>query len=484
MPFTPLYIDGQWRPSSTDETFEVRNPQSNKVVGTSASASSQDCKDAVEAAARAFTTWEHVGLSQRRDIFIKAADILRDKYRDKVSAAVADELAITSWVHIDLMSSDRNLRFTASSVNELNGEAVPSFLPGAHTFVQKRPHGVIVGIAPWNVPMTLAIRAIAVPIICGNTVVLKSSEVSPRSQSFVAEIFHEAGLPKGVLNFISIARENAPALTAELIAHPCVRKINFAGSDRVGKILAAEAAKYLKPCVFELGGKAPAVVLNDADIEEASKAIIFGAMANSGQVCMSTERVIVQREASEVLISTVSALCKSIKAGDPTVDPSAKLTALFSAQSAENVLGLIQDAKDSGAGVLLGDCKRDGAIIQPHIITGVKPGMKIWDRETFGPVIVVAVVDTVDQAVELANSSDYSLTASVWTRNVHSAIEVASRIRASVTNINGQTMHVEPAAPMAGLGGASGYGCFDIANFTDKRTIIIHPPYQVYPTFG
>jgi acyl-CoA reductase-like NAD-dependent aldehyde dehydrogenase len=160
MPFVPLYIDGQWRPASTDETFEVRNPQSNKVVGTSASASSQDCKDAVEAAAKAFTTWEHVSLSQRRDIFIKAADILRDKYKDKVSAAVADEIAATSWVHIDLMvstaglyhldmfnleskSSDRNLRFIASSVNELNGEAIPSFLPGAHTFVQRRPHGVM-----------------------------------------------------------------------------------------------------------------------------------------------------------------------------------------------------------------------------------------------------------------------------------------------------------------------------------------------------
>ena len=176
--------------------------------------------------------------------------------------------------------------------------------------------------------------------------------------------------------------------------------------------MAAEAAKYLKPCVLELGGKAPAVVsnynmirqmptelqdgqvLNDADIEEASKAIIFGAMANSGQVCMSTERVIVQREASEALISAVSALCKSIKAGDPTVDPSVKLTALFSAQSAENVLGLIQDAKDSGAGVLLGDCKRDDAIIQPHIVTGVKPGMKIWDRETFGPGMHCALLVT------------------------------------------------------------------------------------------
>jgi acyl-CoA reductase-like NAD-dependent aldehyde dehydrogenase len=171
----------------------------------------------------------------------------------------------------------------------------------------------------------------------------------------------------------------------------------------VGKILAAEAAKYLKPCVFELGGKAPAVVshhnmirnispelqdrqvLNDADVEEASRAIVFSAMVNNGQICMSTERVIMQREVSEALTSAVLAICKNIKAGDPTADSSVKLTALFSADSAANVLSLIQDAKDAGAGLLLGDLKRDGAVIQPHLLTGVKPGMRLWDKESFGP---------------------------------------------------------------------------------------------------
>jgi len=347
--------------------------------------------------------------------------------------------------------------------------------------VQRRAHGVCLSIAPWNAPVVLTFRAVAIPIICGNTIVLKSSEYSARSQEVVVEVLHEAGLPAGVLNYVSMSRESSPKLTAELIGHPAVRHINFTGSDRVGKILAAEAAKYLKPCVFELGGKAPAVILDDADIDAAARAVVQGAMQHSGQICMSTERAIVTARAADAFLARVTALAGQLKAGDPFADPSVKLSCLFSEGSAANVVGMLTEAKEAGAEVVLGDLTHKGAVVQPHVLRGVKPGMRAWDRESFGPVIGIAVAETVDEAVELANASDYSLTASVWSKDIVQALAVAGRIRAGSIAINGLTFHSEASLGHAGLGGATGYGRFDIDNFTIKRMIVITPPGQKYP---
>ncbi|KAJ7253726.1 aldehyde dehydrogenase domain-containing protein [Mycena haematopus] len=248
--------------------------------------------------------------------------------------------------------------------------------------MKMRAMGVIFGIAPWNAPFGLTLRAIAVPLMCGNTVVIKSSEYSPRTQALAGQLFHEAGFPSGVLNYISMSRESSPELTAQIIAHPLVRKINFTGSDRVGRIIATEAAQHLKPTVLELGGKAPAVVLNDASIPDAANAIVWGAMLHSGQICMSTERVIVQRLAFPALIAQIKTLAASLTAGD---SGDAKLRPLFSEGSAANVLGMLSEAKDAGAEVLLGDLGRDGAVVRPHLVAGVGPGMRLWERESFGP---------------------------------------------------------------------------------------------------
>ncbi|KAF8056650.1 Aldehyde/histidinol dehydrogenase [Lyophyllum atratum] len=386
-PYTPLFIDGQWVPSSTNATFDVVNPASGQVVGQSASASSGDCKAAVDAAAKAFETWEHSSLAERRAVLIKAAELVAtDRYKAKITETTQTETAAMDyWCNFNWYVANNTLLTAAGLVNELGGQTLPSAVPGAKLEVHRRAMGVILSIAPWNAPFTLTLRAIAIPIICGNTVVLKSSEYSPRSQAVAVELLHEAGLPKGVLNYVSMSREAAPAFTAELIAHPKVRKINFTGSDRVGRIIAIEAAKHLKPCILELGGKAPVVVLEDADIAEAAKAIVSGAMAHSGQVCMSSERIIVQRGAAKRLISAVSALCVGLTAGDPATDPQVRLGALFTVGSAENVVEAIREAVDAGAYLKLGNLRREGAVVQPHLLYGVKPGMKLWDRESFGP---------------------------------------------------------------------------------------------------
>ncbi|KAH8093260.1 aldehyde dehydrogenase [Cristinia sonorae] len=484
--FTSLLVDGEFRPSLSDKSFEVRNPYTGLVVGHAASATSEDCKDAIETAGKAFSTWEHSTFEQRRSVFLKAADLLEtERYKEKIISAIRDETAAADHMHyFNTASPAAAFRDVAGLVGELKGETFPSQIPGGHVVAQRRAMGVIFAVSPWNAPMLLSVRAVAVPIICGNTVVFKCSEVTPRTQSIVAEVLFEAGLPRGVLNFLCMDTQDAPSLTSEIIAHPLIRKINFTGSDRVGRILAIEAAKYLKPCVFELGGKAPVVVLDDADTEQASRAIVSSAIMNSGQICMSTERVIVQRKAAETLVPAITKLMGMVKAGDYRTHPE-RLSSLFAEGSAANLVSMITEAEAEGAIVMVGDKKREGAIVQPHVLMNVRPGMKMWDRETFGPVLVIAVADTIDEIIEVTNASDYTLVAGLWTKDVHTALDVAGRVRSGWVNINGPSVHLEAMRGHCGLGGASGYGHFDIDNFTDVRMIVIHPagPRQ-YPLVG
>lgn len=481
-PFTPLFIDGASVPAHGDATYEVRNPLTGDLAGTAAAASYEDCVAAIEAAQRAFKSWKRTTLDARRDIMGKAADLLAtDKYKAKIAIALKEEVAATPiWGYACWLASQGDIRNVAPMVERLRGEYFPSSTAGGHVQVRRKPWGVVFGIAPWNAGPALAIRAVACAILCGNTVVLKASEVTPRTHAVVAEVFEEAGLPKGVLNYLSISREASPELVAKIIAHPLVRHVNFTGSDRVGKIIAVEAAKSLKPCVLELGGKAPAVVLDDADLESAAKAIIWASMINSGQVCQSTERVIVQRGVAEALTSKMVALAQTVRAGNGYTD-GAKLSAVFSEPAAESIVNMIKEAHGEGAVVLLGDMARQGALVQPHIVKDVKPGMKLWERETFGPVVVVAEVDTLEEAVEMANASEYSLTSAVWTQDIDRIEAVAPEIQAGFTNINGPTFHRESMISLHGFGGASGYGRFDVDAFTEKHVLVTHSRDRQYP---
>ncbi|KAK0496525.1 Aldehyde/histidinol dehydrogenase [Armillaria luteobubalina] len=467
LPFTPLFINGQKVPSSDNKTFDVVNPYSHAVVGRAASATSGDCLAASRCSPGS--------LQDRKDVLVKAATIQLILQSLKEETATPVDFCMFNW-----SSSQQFLRDTAKLGDLLGDEKTTSDrVPGAEVLSSEKGNGSL-ALHPWNAPIVLTLRSIAVPILCGNTVVLKSSELSPWSQFIVAELFQEAGLPAGVLNLVSVSREDSPALTAEIIAHPFVRKINFTGSDRVGRIIAGEAAKYLKPCVFELGGKAPAIVLDDADIDAAAKAIVSGALLYSGQVCMSTSRVLVQRGVSDALTEKICGLCKSLKAGDPYTDPTTKISALFSEPSAENVLSMFREAIGEGAQVLVGDVTRDGSVIQPHVFTGVKQGTRLWEREAFGPELSITTFETIDEAIELANMSDYTLSSSLWTSDLGAAEKLAPQIRTGYANINGSTIHSESFLGLIGLGGSSGYGRFSIEDFTDRCLVVFHPPRQ-YP---
>ncbi|KAI0312825.1 aldehyde dehydrogenase [Amylostereum chailletii] len=482
LPFVPLYINNERRPSSTGATFPVINTYSNAPVTTSASASPADCIAAIESAQAAFPAWEATSPLARMAVFVRAAGIMETStWQAKVLAAIEEETASSSyWAGYNGGRAAMSMHMAAAMANELKGETFPSTVPGGYAVVQRRAQGVIYSVVPWNGPIPLTIRGVVIPAICGNTVILRPSEFSPRIQSLVMDAMIEAGLPPGVVNFLPMSAQDTPTLTPIIIGHPYVRTITFTGSDRVGKLIAMEAAKYLKPCVLELGGKAPSVVLADADIAQAARGLVFGGMLNSGQICMSTERVIVERPALEPLLEAIKQATENLATGDPATS---QITPLFTETSAGTVVELIREAQEAGAEVIVGDVKKDGALVRPHVVVGAKRGMRLWEKESFGPILSIAVAESVDHAVELANDSEYTLTSALWTKDVHKAMDVARRIRAGSTNINGPTIQSETGLGIAGLGGGSGYGRFDVDHFTDKRILTFHPPERTYSGF-
>ena len=224
---------------------------------------------------------------------LKAADLLEARAAD-FSKAMTEEIGATGpWGGFNVFFAASLLREAASLTTQITGEIIPADKPGVLSLAVRQPAGVVLGIAPWNAPVILGVRAVAAPLACGNTVILRSSEVCPKTHSLIIEVMNEAGFPKGVVNLISNAPEDAPKIVKALIAHPAIKRVNFTGSSRVGKEIAKLCAEHLKPVLLELGGKAPLVVLDDADIDAAVDAAIFGAFANQGQICMSTERLIV-----------------------------------------------------------------------------------------------------------------------------------------------------------------------------------------------
>ncbi|KAF8893638.1 Aldehyde/histidinol dehydrogenase [Mucidula mucida] len=436
--------------------FEVVNPVSKGLVGTAAAASIEDCTDAIEAAARAFQTWQFSTTAKRRAIFEKACALLQTaEYEKKMIAALQDEVGANP--HAAAFNWRITVAFASAALAAL-GQLTTELSP--RLSIPQLTLASALSCCPWNLPGGLSVLTTFYPIIFGNTVVLKPSEYAPRSQAFVLDVLQAAGLPNGVLNLIPMSRDSSPQLIPHIIAHCSIRKVVFVGSGRVGRIVAMEAAKHLKPCFLELGGKVPAIVLDDVvDVNKVAKDIVSGSFWQSGQACIATERVIVQRGVSEALLASICRMAKDFKFIDP----------LISAGAVSNFLGMVEEAKNAGAEVLLSDFKGEGLVVRAHIMKDVRPGMRLWDEELFGP------VDTVEEAIEMANASDHSLMAAIWTADADVAKKVATRLRSTYVNINGSTVFCEPTHPIASAGsGASGFGEFNVREFTYKQITVTH----------
>ncbi|GMM93391.1 aldehyde dehydrogenase [Qipengyuania sp. MTN3-11] len=467
-------------------TFTRLNPLTGEVATTAMAASVGDADAAAEAAAAAFPAWSNLGPNARRAALNKAADALEAK-ADAFVEAMMDEIGATEgWARFNLMLAAGMVREAAALTTQIGGEIIPSDKPGCIAMALREPVGVILGIAPWNAPIILGVRAIAVPLACGNTVVLKASEQCPRTHSLIAEAFAEAGLPEGAVSIVTNAPKDAAEIVGALIDNAHVRRINFTGSTAVGRIIAKRAADHLKPVLLELGGKAPLIVLEDADIDEAVKAAAFGAFMNQGQICMSTERIIVVDSIADAFVDKFAAKVGTMPVGDPR-EGKTPLGAVVDSKTVGHVRSLIAEAVSNGAVQVNGGdvlSKGGGVLMPAHVIDKVTPDMKLFRDESFGPVVGVIRARDEDHAIELANDTEYGLSASVFTRDTARGLKVARQIKSGICHVNGPTVHDEAQMPFGGVK-ASGYGRFGgragIDSFTELRWITIETEPGHYP---
>ena len=462
--------------------FERLNPMTGEVASSAAAMKPGDIPAIAEKAQAGFEQWSKMGPNARRAVLMKAADALEARKEDFVAAMMGEIGATAGWAMFNLGLAASMVREAASLTTQIAGEVIPSDKPGTLSMALREPVGVILGIAPWNAPIILGVRAIATPLACGNAVILKASENCPRTHSLIIEAFAEAGFPDGTVNIVTNAPEDAADVVGALIDAPEVRRINFTGSTKVGKIIAKRAAEHLKPVLLELGGKAPLVVLEDADLDEAVKAAAFGAFMNQGQICMSTERIIVVDAVADEFAARFKEKVGGMAVGDPR-EGNTPLGAVVDQRTVDCVSSLIQDALGKGAEQLVGG-DANGVLMPAHVIDKVTPEMNLFRDESFGPVVAITRARDEAHAVELANDTEYGLSASVFTRDIAKGLKIARQIQSGICHVNGPTVHDEAQMPFGGMK-ASGYGRFGgkagIDAFTELRWITVETEPGHYP---
>jgi acyl-CoA reductase-like NAD-dependent aldehyde dehydrogenase/ABC-type branched-subunit amino acid transport system ATPase component len=462
-------------------TFDRIDPFTGNVASRAAAASIGDAIAAADAAAAAFPAWAAIGPGERRRMLLKAADLLNAKGAEFSALMTAECGAIGPWGHFNSHFAASLMREAAAMTTQVAGEVIPSDKPNNLAMAIRQPVGVVLGMAPWNAPVILGVRAIAMPLACGNTVVLKASEMCPGTHALIGTIMREAGLPPGVVNVVTNAPADASKVVETLISHPAVRRINFTGSTKVGRIIAETAARFLKPVLLELGGKAPMVILDDADLDEAVKAAAFGCFANMGQICMSTERLIVDEKVADAFVEKFAAKARSLPHGDPRGH--VILGSLVTKEAVARNKELLDDAVAKGARVAAGG-EFNGTVVSATVLDRVTPAMRIYTEDSFGPVKPVIRVKDTEEAIRVANDTEYGLSAAVFGKDIARALGVAKRIQSGICHINAPTVHDEGQMPFGGTK-ASGYGRFGgkaaIDEFTELRWITIQTGPHPYP---
>ncbi|PNS20359.1 Aldehyde dehydrogenase [Sphaceloma murrayae] len=467
--------------SPSTPVIPVHNSHSSTPVHHFASATPSQCTSAVSSAWHAFQTsasphpfpWKRAPATLRRDLLLRVATLFETRRATLVDLQKRETSCDDTWANINVTLAVNYIREIASCVTQIAGTIPPIDKPDTMAFVYKDPVGVALVIPPWNGALVLAGRAVTTAIAAGCTVVMKASELSPGCHHAIYQIFKEAGLPAGVLNVVCARREDAAQVTEEMIKDDRVRKIEFIGSAAVGRQIGIVAAKYLKPVLMELGGKCPAIVLDDADVGRAAVLCAKGAVLNHGQICFSTERIIVMRGVSEEFLGKVKGVVESTEAGGAVSEGIAK-----------HAVDVLQDAKEKGAEFLTGGPQMtEGNKVKPSLVVvdvkAKRDELRIVDEETFGPSASVYIVDTEEEAVELANRSAYGLNATVHTTNLERGIKIGRELEYGQVHINSITVFTSATGPQGGRSGkSSGWGrqnaMYGLNEYLDEKFITYH----------
>jgi len=478
-----MLIQGQSTAASGGAVFVRHNPLDGTPATQAPAATAEDAVRAVEAAQQALPEWAALGPGERRRLLMQATTALEARGSDFAAAMASETGASAQWAGFNVHLAANMLLEAAALTTQIQGQIIPSDVPGSLAMAMRQPAGVVLGMAPWNAPVILATRAVATPLACGCTVVLKGSELCPATHALIIEALQDSGLPAGVVNFITHAQQDAASVVEAMIAHPAVRRINFTGSTRVGRAIAQTCAKYLKPAILELGGKAPFVVLDDADIDAAVAACTFGCFANSGQICMSTERIIVDNAIADIFVEKLVARAKALPLGDPRDTQPVVLGSVVDMATVEKANRLLDDALAKGAHLLCGG-QANSTLMPATLLDNVTADMEVFHEETFAPLKAIVRVNGEEEAIAAANDNVLGLASAVHTQDSARGWRVAARLEAGICHINGPTVHDEAQMPFGGMK-QSGYGRFGgqagIEAFTELRWITMQTASRHYP---
>lgn len=466
----PLLINGE--EVTTKTTFPVTSPTSLENIWQSSSASVDDAKAATKAAQAAFPAWSKMKPAAKRAIFMKAADIVNARSSELAEYMKVETGAASPFADgFNVPKCADMLRDVAGRLSSVMGHIPICEEEGTSAMIVREPFGVVLAIAPWNAPYILGMRSILFPLAAGNTVVFKGSEFCPRTWWAIGSVLAEAGLPAGALNVLVHRPEDAAQVTTALIEHPSIKKINFTGSTAVGRIIASQAGKNLKPVLMELGGKASAIVLDDAELKNAATQCALGAFLHSGQICMSSERILVHKDIKPQFIEAFKGAVEGIFGGDKPAP------VLVNAVGVERNKRLVSQAVEAGATVIYGDHKQEekhNTHMRPIVVDGVKKDMDLFYTESFGPSVSVIEVSSDEEAIEIANDTDYGLSGAVFTENLARGLRIAKQIETGAVHINAMTVHDEWTLPHGGAK-ASGFGRFNgqwgLEEFSRTKTI-------------
>jgi acyl-CoA reductase-like NAD-dependent aldehyde dehydrogenase len=475
------YIGGEWVPAGSGSTMENRNPANfDEVIGNFQSSSATDVDAAVTAADEAFRTWRLSSPIVRANILHKAANILESRIPEVGRELTREEGKTLKEGIGETTRAVQILRYFAGEAQQPSGEHYPSASPTTLLYTTREPLGVVAMITPWNFPIAIPAWKIAPALAFGNTVVFKPASLTPLSALRFVEALAEAGLPPGVLNLVTGSASN---VGDPLVRDPRVVAISFTGSNATGAELRKIAAERGAKLQLELGGKNPAIVLADADLDHALNHVVNGAMMSTGQKCTATSRAIVDRRIADRFTQMLTDRIAGLKVGDPLAAET-QIGPLIDEGAATRVAGEVDAAKQAGAELLVGGNRignglERGAFVAPALFAGVDPGSRLGQDELFGPVLGVIPVDDMDEAMAVANQVKFGLSASLFTRDLTRALTFAREIEAGIVHVNSETAGAEPQVPFGGMKGSSSYsreqGKASREFFTQTKTVYIDP---------
>jgi alpha-ketoglutaric semialdehyde dehydrogenase len=476
------YIAGEWRSAASGETMENRNPANrDEVVGLFASSGAADVDAAIAAADEAYRGWRFSSPITRANILHKAANILESRIPEVGRELTREEGKTLKEGIGETTRAVQILRYFAGEAQQPSGEHYPSMNPHTLLYTTREPLGVVAVVTPWNFPIAIPAWKIAPALAFGNTVVFKPASLTPLTAVRLVEALDEAGLPAGVLNLVTGSAAN---VGDPLVRDPRVVAITFTGSNETGAELRRSAAERGAKLQLELGGKNPAIVLADADLEHALGHVVAGAMMSTGQKCTATSRAIVDRRIVNRFTEMLADRIGGLKVGDP-LDAETQIGPLIDERAAERVAGEVNAAKQAGAelvagGERLGSGLERGAFLAPTLFADVDPKSRLGQDELFGPVLGVIPVDSMEEAMSVANQVKFGLSASIFTRDLGRALAFAREIEAGIVHVNSETAGAEPQVPFGGMKGSSSYsreqGKSSREFFTQVKTVYIDPP--------